>query len=171
MPYAPSTNVKVYTKDENGLALSGIFTGATKPSDAGVYAPGCVLTNKESGFAFRNRGTAASPVWIADAQVITADTSGTDAVSVFGEAGPKGAIRINDVWVLSLSTTASNITVENPAGTVVCTIAKGTNNNAIVRAAASVANLTVNAGTNLIIDSSAAAGSPGARVFISYTPV
>ncbi len=169
--YAVSANVTAFEKNAAGLVLSGIFTGATKPSDASTYAVGCKLINAESGFEFRNAGTVAVPSWVGVEQVITAGTDGTTAVSVFGAAGPKGAIRINDVWVTNLSSTASNITVENPASTVVCTIAKGTGAAGALTRATSLLNTSVNAGSNVVVDSSAAAGSPGATVYISYTPV
>ncbi len=96
---------------------------------------------------------------------VAVDTNGTTAVSVFGAAGLEVAITITGVYLVSQDTTAGNITVENPASTVVCTIAKGTTSGALV-GATTLSNTTVAAGTNLVVDSSSAGN---ARVFITFT--
>lgn len=96
---------------------------------------------------------------------VAADTNGTTAVSVFGSSGLSVAVTITGVFLVSQDTTAGNITVENPASTVVCTIAKGTTSGALV-GATTLANTTVAAGTNLVVDSSSAGN---ARVFITFT--
>lgn len=96
---------------------------------------------------------------------VAADTNGTTAVSVFGASGLSVAVTITGVFLVSQDTTAGNITVENPASTVVCTIAKGTASGALV-GATTLANTTVAAGTNLVVDSSSAGN---ARVFITFT--
>lgn len=97
--------------------------------------------------------------------MVATNTNGTTAVSVFGASGLPTAITITGVFLISLDTTAGNITVENPASTVVCTIAKGTASGALV-GATSLANTSVAAGTNLIVDSSSAGN---AEVFIAFT--
>lgn len=97
--------------------------------------------------------------------IVAADTNGTTAVSVFGSTGLPVAITITGVFLVSQDTTAGNITVENPASTVVCTIAKGTTLGALV-GATTLANTSVAAGTNLVVDSSTAGN---ARVFITFT--
>lgn len=99
-------------------------------------------------------------------QLIVADTDGTTAVSVFGASGLGYAVTITGVFLISLDTTAGNITVEAPASTVVCTIAKGTAAGALV-GASSLANTSVAAGTNVVVDSSSAGN---AKVFITYRP-
>lgn len=96
---------------------------------------------------------------------VAADTNGTTAVSVFGASGLDVAVTITGVFLVSQDTTAGNITVENPASTVVCTIAKGTSAGVCV-GATTLANTTVAAGTNLVVDSSSAGN---ARVFITFT--
>lgn len=96
---------------------------------------------------------------------VAADTNGTTAVSVFGASGLPVAATITGVYLVSQDTTAGNITVENPASTVVCTIAKGTASGALV-GATTLANTAVAAGTNLVVDSSSAGN---ARVFITFT--
>lgn len=96
---------------------------------------------------------------------VAKDTNGTTAVSVFGSAGLSVPVIITGVYLISLDTTAGNITVENPAATVVCTIAKGTSAGVLV-GATSLANTTVAAGTNLVVDSSSAGN---ATVFITFT--
>ena len=96
---------------------------------------------------------------------VAADTNGTTAVSVFGASGLSVAVTITGVYLISKDTTAGNITVENPASTVVATIAKGTSAGVLV-GATSLANTTVAAGTNLVVDSSSAGN---ATVFITFT--
>lgn len=91
-------------------------------------------------------------------------TNATTAVSVFG-AALSNALVISDVIVTALDTTASNITVENPEGTVVCTIAKGVTAG-VVTGATTLANTTVTAGNNLVVKSS---GAGNARVKIFFT--
>lgn len=99
------------------------------------------------------------------AGVVIAETNGTTAVSVFGAAGLAFPITITDVVLTSLDTTAGNVTLENPAGTVVVTIAKGTVSGVVV-GGASLANTTVAALSNLVVDCSSAGN---ARVKIFYT--
>lgn len=98
-------------------------------------------------------------------EIVQAVSNGTSAVSVFGSAGLPYAITIRGVYLIARDTTATNITVEAPASTVVCTIAKGVTSGALV-GAASLSNTAVAAGTNVILDGS----STGiAQVFIVYT--
>lgn len=95
----------------------------------------------------------------------TVDSNGTTAVSVFGSAGLSFPIVITGVSLVALDTTATNITVEAPASTVVTTIAKGVTAGALV-GGVTLANTSVPAGTNVIVDGS----STGlARVTITYT--
>jgi hypothetical protein len=95
---------------------------------------------------------------------VQAVSNGTTAVSVFGASGLPYAITITGVYLIARDTTATNITVEAPASTVVATIAKGATSGAMV-GAASLANTSVPAGTNVILDGS----STGvAQVFITY---
>jgi hypothetical protein len=102
----------------------------------------------------------------ADEAIVSAVSNGTTAVSVFGADGLPFAITITGVYLIARDTTATNITVEAPATTVVATIAKGTTSGAMV-GAASLANTSVAAGTNVILDGS----STGvAQVFITYRP-
>lgn len=96
--------------------------------------------------------------------VIVASTNGTAAVSVFGSTGLAFPIVITHVVCTAQDTTTGNITVENPAGTVVCTVAKGATSAALV-GATTLSNTTVAAGTNLIVKSSSAGN---ARVEIFY---
>ena len=102
----------------------------------------------------------------ADEAIVSAVSNGTTAVSVFGSAGLPFAITITGVYLIARDTTATNITVEAPASTVVATIAKGTAAGALV-GASSLANTSVPANTNVILDGS----STGvAQVFITYRP-
>ncbi len=96
--------------------------------------------------------------------IIATDTNATTAVSVFGSNGLSYDIVITGVYLIAKDTTASNITVENPAGATVCTIAKGTSAGVLV-GATSLSNTTVSAGTNLVVDSS---GAGNATVFITF---
>ena len=99
------------------------------------------------------------------AGVVIANTNGTTAVSVFGSAGLAYPITITHVISTAQDTTAGNITVENPAGTVIATIAKGVTAGSLV-GATTLANTVVAAGTDLVVDSSTAGNS---RVQIFYT--
>lgn len=101
-----------------------------------------------------------------DEAIVSAVSNGTTAVSVFGADGLPYAIEITGVYLIARDTTATNITVEAPASTVVCTIAKGTTAGALV-GASSLSNTTVAANTNVVVDGS----STGvAQVFITYRP-
>lgn len=98
-------------------------------------------------------------------QIVTAVSNGTTEVSVFGASGLPYAITITGVYLIARDTTATNITVEAPASTVVCTIAKGATAGALVGASSLANNTNIPAGTNVIIDGS----STGiAQVFITY---
>ena len=101
-----------------------------------------------------------------DEAIVSAVSSGTTAVSVFGATGLPFAITITGVYLISRDTTATNVTVEAPASTVVATIAKGTVAGVLV-GAASLANTSVPANTNVILDGS---GAGVAQVFITYRP-
>lgn len=101
-----------------------------------------------------------------DERIVSAVSNGTTAVSVFGASGLDFAITITGIFLIARDTSATNITVEAPASTVVATIAKGTSAGALV-GATSLANTSVPAGTNVIIDGS---GSGIAQVFITYRP-
>jgi hypothetical protein len=98
-------------------------------------------------------------------EIAVANTNGTTAVSVFGATGLPYAATITGVFLVAQDTTAGNITVENPAATVVCTVAKGTTAGVTV-GATTLATTTVAAGTNVIVKSSS---TGNARVFITYT--
>lgn len=171
MPYAVSgvLGLKVFEKDEDGLALKATYTTAPE-STASVYAIGCVVTDLSSGIAYTNVGTVAVPVWQAGgesgsaSETVATTGAGTTAVSVFGASGLPYAITITGIYLISADTTAGNVTVEAPASTVVATIAKGTAAGALV-GATSLANTSVPAATNVIIDCSSAGV---AQVFITY---
>jgi len=101
-----------------------------------------------------------------DEAIVSAVSNGTTAVSVFGSAGLPFPITITGVYLIARDTTATNITVEAPASTVVSTIAKGTAAGAVV-GASSLANTAVPANTDVILDGS---GAGVAQVFITYRP-
>lgn len=98
-------------------------------------------------------------------QVVTAVSNGTTAVSVFGASGLGYAIDITGVFLIARDTTATNITVEAPASTTVCTIAKGTSAGALVGATSLANNTGIPAGTDVVIDGS---GAGVAQVFITF---
>ena len=97
-------------------------------------------------------------------QLKATQTNGTTPVSVFGTTGLGFAATITGVFVISNDITAGNITVENPAGTVVATVAKGTTAG-VMTGAVTLANTALAAGTNLVVNSSSAGN---AQVFITY---
>jgi len=170
MPYRVNDNVFIYTKDEAGLALIASYSGGAVPTTASTFALGCELTNLSNGVVFRNLGTVAVPVWelnvgsTSDSRTIASVSNGTTEVSVFGATGLPYAITITGVYLIARDTTATNVTVEAPASTVVCTIAKGTVSGVLV-GAATLANTAVPASTNVILDGS---GAGVAQVFITY---
>jgi hypothetical protein len=96
---------------------------------------------------------------------IAVNTNGETPVSVFGASGLGTAATITGVYLVSLDTTGGNITVENPAASVVVTIAKGSSTGALV-GGTTLADTAVAAGTNVIVKSSSAGN---ARVFITFT--
>jgi hypothetical protein len=98
-------------------------------------------------------------------QIVTAVSNGTTAVSVFGASGLPYAIDITGVYLISRDTTATNVTVEAPASTVVSTIAKGTAAGALVGASSLANNTSIAAGTDVILDGS---GAGVAQVFITF---
>ena len=85
-------------------------------------------------------------------QIVTAVSNGTTAVSVFGASGLDYPIDITGVYLIARDTTATNITVEAPAATTVCTIAKGTTAGALVGATSLTSNTNIPAGTNVVVD-------------------
>lgn len=171
MPYAVSgvDGLKVFEKTAGGLALKATYTTSPE-STASVYAPGCTVIDLSSGINYVNVGTTAAPSWqvggesASASETVSTVSNGTTAVSVFGASGLPYAITITGVYLISQDTTATNITVEAPASTVVCTIAKGTSAGALV-GATSLANTSVPAATNVIVDGS---GAGVAQVFITY---
>lgn len=98
-------------------------------------------------------------------QTVSVVSNGTTAVSVFGASGLGYAIDITGVWLISRDTTATDITVEAPASTVVCTIAKGTSAGVTVGATSLANNTDIPAGTNVVVDGS---GAGIAQVFITF---
>lgn len=100
--------------------------------------------------------------------VATVNTAGTVATNVFSGSGAATfPMIISDIIITSLDTTAGNITVENPVGTVVATIAKGTTAGVVV-GAVTLANTTVAAGSVLVVKSSSA-GNAAVKIFFNNT--
>lgn len=165
-PTVPSVTVHQQTPD--GLALFASCVG-TPPTTASTYNPGCMMVDTLNGIVYTNNGSAATPTWVDQGGGSGADRivrvlgTGTTAASVWTGGAPT-ALTITGVWLISNDTTAGNVTVENPASTVVATIAKGTTAGALV-AATSLANTSVAAGTDVIVDCSSAGV---AQVFITY---
>lgn len=153
-----------FQKNDSGQIIFGTVTG-TPPTTALKFAKGCILLESVFGRMYLNTGTFASPVWtkVSGTGIVEQNTDGTTAVSVWADGAPAN-LTITGVYLISLDTTAGNITVENPASTVVCTIAKGTTAGVMV-GATSLANTTVAVGTDVVVDSSSAGN---AKVFITY---
>lgn len=156
--------VKVYETDENGKVIFGTVDGLP-PSTASVFARGCILVDLVFGKTYVNTGTYALPVWTLNNRqgIVTQQTNGTTAVAVWANGAPADLV-VKSVYLISLDTTAGNITVENPASTVVCTIAKGATAGVLV-GASSLANTSIARGTAVVVDSSSAGN---AQVFIVY---
>lgn len=102
--------------------------------------------------------------------VATVSTAGTVATNVFSGTGMLGVTTvISDIIITSLDTTAGNITVENPVGTVVATIAKGATAGVVV-GAVSLANTTV-LGTTALVVKSSSAGNAMVKIFFNNVGV
>lgn len=160
--------VTAFVHDDAGYILFGTVRG-TPPTTTLKFAPGALLLDTVNGIMYVNNGTAAAPTWVdqgggsAADRVVSVLGTGTTAASVWPNGAPT-ALTITRVWLISNDTTAGNVTVENPASTVVATIAKGTTAGALV-GATSLANTSVAAGTDVIVDCSSAGV---AQVFIHY---
>lgn len=94
---------------------------------------------------------------------VAKNTNGTTPVNVIAATVPFNCT-ITGVYLISLDTTAGNITVADTAGTV-ATIAKGTVAGVMV-GATSLANTSITSGNTLTIVSSSAGN---ANVFITFT--
>lgn len=98
--------------------------------------------------------------------VVVMDTNGTAAVNIFSGAGALSqSLTVVGVDLVSKDTTAGNITVEAPAGTVIATIAKGATSGALV-GAVTLANTTIAAGVVPIVKSSTA-GNASVRIYFT----
>lgn len=128
------------------------------------YIPAIKYGNKVAGDEIEDGAIDYDNLAVGQTFVITANTNGTTAVPVFASGAPV-ACTVTNVTLVSQDTTAGNITVENPASTVVCTIAKGASAGALV-GATTLANTSVAAGAVVIVDSSSAGN---ARVTITFT--
>ena len=95
---------------------------------------------------------------------VAKNTNGTTNVNVFGTGGAPFPLTAVGVFVISLDTTAGNITLLRRADTV-CTIAKGTVAGVMV-GATSLSNTTYKTGDVCQVDSSTAGN---ATVFITFT--
>lgn len=95
--------------------------------------------------------------------IFVTNTNGTTNVNVFSTGVPFN-FTITGVFLISLDTTAGNITVIN-GSTTVATIAKGTTATALV-GATSLSGTAVKKGNVFQVDSSSAGN---ATVFITYT--
>lgn len=156
--------VVVFQENDSGQIIFGTVTG-TPPTTASKFAKGCILIDTVFARQYVNTGSYASPVWtkMGGTGIVEQDTNGTTAVSVWAGGAP-AKLTITGVYLISLDTTAGNITVENPASTAVCTIAKGTTAGVMVGATA-LADNVVEIGTDVVVDSSSAGN---AKVFITY---
>lgn len=156
--------VTIFQTTDAGLILFGSVAG-TPPTTASKFAKGCILVDTVFAVSYINNGDSATPAWVTQGklQTVTQDTNGTTAVPVWADGAPTDLV-IKSVFLISLDTTTGNITVENPASTVVCTIAKGATAGALV-GGTTLSNTAVAKGTALVVDSSSAGN---ARVHIVY---
>lgn len=94
-------------------------------------------------------------------KLLVGNTNGTTAVDLY--TAPV-AITVTGIYLISLDTTAGNITVVNGSDTL-ATIAKGTSAGTLV-GASTLANTSIAAGETLQLDSSSAGN---ATVFVTFT--
>lgn len=156
--------VTIFDKSDDGLVIFGTVKGAP-PTTTLKFAKGCTLIDTDQAVMYVNNGDSVTPTWVTNGKVgtVVVDTNGTTAVAVWANGAPT-ALTIKSVFLISLDTTAGNITVENPASTVVCTIAKGATAGALV-GGTTLSNTAVVAGEAVVVDSSSAGN---ARVHIVY---
>lgn len=156
--------VTIFDKSDDGLIIFGTVKG-TPPTTTLKFAKGCILIDTDFAVTYINNGDSVAPTWVTTGKVgtVIANTNGTTAVPVWTNGAPT-ALTIKSVFLISQDTTAGNITVENPAATVVCTIAKGATAGVLV-GATTLANTSVAAGAAVVVDSSSAGN---ARVHIVY---
>lgn len=64
--------VKIYDKDENGLAFFGTSVG-TPPTTASEFAPGALFVDLDNKLLYMNTGTSASPSWNSVHEIATGD--------------------------------------------------------------------------------------------------
>ncbi len=66
MPYSisPTSSVQLYDKTLAGLGLTGTVDSGLPPTTAGIFAPGCAITDLATGTIYTNVGTAAVPSWV-----------------------------------------------------------------------------------------------------------
>lgn len=78
----PGTTIKVYTESDN-LALSGTFSGGVLPTTAGLFAPGCLLSNINNGDRWINAGTTAAPVWDLADKTVTVNLTAQQIIDMY----------------------------------------------------------------------------------------
>jgi len=76
------TNILVDIERDN-LALSGTYAGGTLPTTAGLFAPGCRLTNNGSGETWINAGTTAVPVWESEHRVAVVNLTAAQIIGMY----------------------------------------------------------------------------------------
>lgn len=115
----PNTTVR-YFSEVDGLAYEGIYDGGTIPTTAGLFAPGCRLTNTSTGVVYKNTGTTASPSWdtedtigtseIADGAVTAAKLVGSQSVTATADGLTTGLITAPTSAVTFVAVTSAGAT-------------------------------------------------------------
>lgn len=110
----------IRSKTEAGLALTGTFPGATIPTTASVFAPGCRILDTSTVTMYQNVGTAASPSWtsqdqistseIADGAITAAKVRTTEARTATADGTTTGAITAPTSLITVVTVTSSSAT-------------------------------------------------------------
>lgn len=107
-------------EEKDGLIIQGSFASGTLPTDANIFAKGCVLVNTADGKVYTNGGTSASPSF-QDVNDIATGEIATGAVTLAKLASGITASHVLKFFKLG-STITTTALVGVAAGDLVVTI-------------------------------------------------
>jgi hypothetical protein len=84
MPYSyAGTTLQIYDKTLGGLALTATVDSGTIPTTAGIFAPGCRVTDLSTGVRYSNSGTSAAPSWNSEVLSTTVSLAAADIIAMY----------------------------------------------------------------------------------------